>query len=193
MHPVTQILASAFTYPEGHPESPGQAQLFVYLIRTQDVVVLVDTGIGAGHEWIEQNFKPVRFDVLAALRNLGVAPASLSAVVCSHLHFDHCGNNRLFPGIPIYVQRSEYEDATGEGYTVPEWLTFPGADYRLLDGRFKLGRFVELLPTPGHTRGHQSVAVASPGGLEIVVAQAAYTAAEFESYASESPEVRDDA
>lgn len=192
-HTVNQILASTFVYPQGHPEGPGASSLFVYLIRTSDATVLVDTGIGAGHSWIEENYKPARQDLLRALDRLGAGPETLSAVVCSHLHFDHCGNNRLFPGTPIFVQRAEFEDAGRKGYTVAEWLKFPGADYRLIDGSTKIGAFIELLPTPGHTRGHQSAVVQTGEGSEVIVAQAAYTAAEFEAYATGRPTVREDA
>ena len=45
----------------------------------------------------------------------------VTVVVNTHLHFDHCGGNRLFPGIPIHVQRRELTDARTENdYTVRE-------------------------------------------------------------------------
>ena len=34
-------------------------------------------------------------------------------VVCSHLHFDHCGGNDLLGDVPIVVQRTEWEAAHG--------------------------------------------------------------------------------
>jgi N-acyl homoserine lactone hydrolase len=55
-------------------------------------------------------------------------------VINTHLHFDHCGGNRLFPGVPIYVQRSEREAARRPDYTIPEWVEFEGATYEELDG-----------------------------------------------------------
>lgn len=33
----------------------------------------------------------------------------------THLHFDHCGRNHLFPDTPIYVQRCELDDARTNG------------------------------------------------------------------------------
>ena len=36
-------------------------------------------------------------------------------VVCSHLHFDHCGGNGLLGDVPIVVQRTEWEAAHGGG------------------------------------------------------------------------------
>jgi N-acyl homoserine lactone hydrolase len=95
-------------------------------------------------------------------------------------------------GVPIYVQRAEFEAAAVRGYTVPEWFSFPGADYRLLDGPFRLNELVETIPTPGHTPGHQSVVVSSRVGVEVIVAQAAYSAREFDCFLRNSGSVRAD-
>jgi glyoxylase-like metal-dependent hydrolase (beta-lactamase superfamily II) len=105
--------------------------------------------------------------------------SSLHGVVNPHLHFDHCGNNRLFPGTPIFVQRAEYEAASAPHYTVPSWLHFERADYRLVGGSHRLSGNVEIIATPGHTPGHQSVLIRTELGLQLVVAQAAYTSAGF--------------
>lgn len=55
----------------------------------------------------------------------------------------------------------------------------PGAQYRLLDGETKILPGVRLLPTPGHTPGHQSLLVETAMGLAILAGQAVYAAAEF--------------
>src|SRR5206468_2305953 len=38
-------------------------------------------------------------------------PRDVACVVNTHLHYDHCGGNRLFPGVPIHVQARELADA----------------------------------------------------------------------------------
>src|SRR6185437_16170777 len=81
----------------------------------------------------------------------------VAVVVNTHLHFDHCGGNRLFPGLPIHVQRRELADARTEDYTVREWVDFPGATYVEHDGEAEILPGVRLLPAPGHTPGHQIV------------------------------------
>ena len=185
-HAVTPIRAATFVYPEGHPEGPGDDSIFVFVVRASGMTLLVDTGIGEGEPEIDRHYRPQRVDLREALREQGVDPDGLTAIVCSHLHFDHCGNNRLFPGVPIYVQRAEYEAARGTNYTVPEWVDFPGADYRLLDGTTRLADSVELHFTPGHTPGHQSLAVRSADGLDLIVAQAAQTSRAFDAFAAGS-------
>lgn len=41
-------------------------------------------------------------------------PVHVHVVVTTHLHFDDCGGNHLFPGRPIHVQRRELDDAKSQ-------------------------------------------------------------------------------
>ena len=68
------------------------------------------------------------------LAKVGVSPGDITAIVNSHLHFDHCGNNSAFPGVPIYVQQAELKAAKEPHYTVPEWVWFPDAKYVPVQG-----------------------------------------------------------
>jgi N-acyl homoserine lactone hydrolase len=54
------------------------------------------------------------------LAELGLAPADISHVILSHLHYDHCGELRRFAHATISVQRREYAHAFGSS---------PGAGY----------------------------------------------------------------
>ena len=93
-------------------------------------------------------------------------------MVISHLHFDHAGNIRSFPGVPIFVQAVEREAARAANYTIPEFIDAPGIVYQLLDGDTELAPGFEVISTPGHTPGHQSVLV---DGCELIAAQAVET------------------
>jgi N-acyl homoserine lactone hydrolase len=102
-------------------------------------------------------------------------------VINTHLHFDHCGGNRLFAGTPIYVQRLEREAARAEGYTIAQWVEFEGATYVELEGEQEVLPGLRLLPTPGHTSGHQSVLVETDDGLVVVAGDVAYTWTAFDA------------
>lgn len=129
---------------------------------------------------MDELLRPERRLLPEALSDEGIAPADLVAIANSHLHIDHCGQNHLFPGVPIYVQRAEYEAAHSPNYTVPGWVDFPGASYELLDGDAGMIESVRLISTPGHTPGHQSLVVTTGEGLVMLAGQAVYTAAEWE-------------
>lgn len=117
-------------------------------------------------------------DVVSQLATLGVRPDDIDFVVSSHFHFDHCGCNTSFPRAAILVQRAEMELArSGRSRYNPKDWDHP-LDYRLIDGEHDLfgDGTVVLLPTPGHTVGHQSLWIRAGEGRQFVLtSDAAYT------------------
>ena len=63
-----------------------------------------------------------------------------------------------------------------ESYTLPELIDAPGLSYEVLDGEAELLAGVFILPTPGHTAGHQSVVVRRRDGTVVVAGQSHHTA-----------------
>jgi N-acyl homoserine lactone hydrolase len=151
---------------------------FLHVVEHPHGPVLVDTGLIDSTPELDEEFSP-RFDP-------DTIPRDVVCVINTHLHFDHCGGNRLFAGIPIYVQRLEREAARAEGYTIPEWVDFDGAHYVELDGEEELVPGLRVVPTPGHTPGHQSVLVETDEGLVVVGGDVAYTWGEFDDPANEA-------
>jgi N-acyl homoserine lactone hydrolase len=137
--------------------------------------VLVDTGCGAPDELLRE-YKVVNREVADALAEHDLSPADIKVVVNTHLHFDHCGQNAVFPHAPIHVQRAELDRARREDAWQREWLEYAGARYELLDGDAELGEGLRVVATPGHTIGHQSVVVEQAGAEnELLIGDAAFT------------------
>jgi N-acyl homoserine lactone hydrolase len=142
----------------------GRMPVYVHVIDHPAARVLVDTGLTELH--------PLVADMDPRLRPLSTQELDLDGidiVVNTHLHFDHCGGNVLFPGRPIYVQRQELEDARHEeDYTIREWVDAPDLRYVPVDGELELLPGVRLVPAPGHTRGTQVVVVESGGHTAVI-------------------------
>jgi hypothetical protein len=110
---------------------------------------------------------------VSQLAPLGLRPDDLAYVANSHFHFDHCGGNECFPRATFLVQKREMEAARAAagsyaGYT-PSARDFDHPlDYRLIDGEHDVSDdgTVVLVPTFGHTPGHQSLRIRGhgPGG-----------------------------
>lgn len=117
-------------------------------------------------------------DPVGQLAILGVKPGDIRYVVNSHFHFDHCGCNSSFPHATFLLQRSELAAARAEPkrYNAKDW-DLP-LEYRAVDGEHDVfgDGSVVLLPTPGHTAGHQSLWIRPGTGAQFVLAaDACYT------------------
>lgn len=178
---IVQLLLGRVLLPDRHPRAGEDYPLFGYAIDHPAGPVLVDTGAASGHLRVDELFAPIVIDLAEALGSAGVAIADVVMVINTHLHFDHVGRNPSFPGIPIVAQQAEYDAAQEEGYTVREWIEFPGARWRLVEGAVDVLDGIAVLPTPSHTVGHQAVVVRSGGRLEVIAGQALHTCDELEA------------
>jgi N-acyl homoserine lactone hydrolase len=160
---------------------PGQKIVVAaYVIRNQDGLLLFDTGIGEGHEDAERRYHPtVRVPLRDALHSVGADIDQVRAIVNCHFHLDHCGGNPLFPGTPIFAQRIEHEAASSLEYTLPEIVDFEGVKLELHEGEADVAPGLRIIPTPGHTPGHQSLIVETSGGRVLIAGQATNDASEF--------------
>jgi glyoxylase-like metal-dependent hydrolase (beta-lactamase superfamily II) len=121
-------------------------------------------------------------DVVSQLARAGLQPDDITYVVNSHLHFDHCGGNEFFPHATFLVQKPEMEAAHRPGGVEsynPSLIDFDHPlHYQLVDGEYDVfgdGK-VLLIPTYGHTPGHQSLLVRVSKGTQMVfTADACYT------------------
>ncbi len=92
---------------------------------------------------------------------------------------DHCGGNPLLAGTPVVAQRRELELARRAEYTLPELVDYAGVRYEVLDGAAELLPGLHVLTTPGHTAGHQSLAVRGGDGTVVLAGQAHDHASDF--------------
>jgi N-acyl homoserine lactone hydrolase len=141
-----------------------------YLIDHPGGAILVDTGMGQA-PGVDDHYRPRRVALGEALAASGARLDQIRYVVNCHLHFDHCGGNADLAGVPVFAQRSELALArTSEEY-LASLVDHPGAVLQELDGEAEIAPGVLVVPTPGHTAGHQSVVVVTGDGTVIVAGQ----------------------
>lgn len=176
---VTPLELGTFSFADDESLPGLRGVVVAHLVRHRGGLLLFDTGFGFGNAELDERYHPRPVRVADALRAVGVDPSEIDAVANCHLHADHAGQNATFPGIPIYVQAAEWEIAHSTDHTILEWIDFDGSRYQQLDGDHVVADDVTILATPGHTPGHQSLAVRTPTGLVVLAGQACYTAAEW--------------
>ncbi len=147
------------------------------LIETPAGRVLVETGIG---DRLDDKTRAMRAYegpwIVPALETAGFAPDSVNVVAMSHLHFDHAGGllrgdgERAFPHARIVAQRAEWEVALGDNprvvasYVQPELeLVRDWGAEGWADGEREILPGVTVVPTGGHSTGHQAIIVRGTG------------------------------
>ncbi|MGZ8752593.1 MAG: N-acyl homoserine lactonase family protein [Acidimicrobiia bacterium] len=175
-------LARVTAVPEWHPEHATfePFPVHAWVVRHPEGNVLLDTGIGIGQESIDEWYRPEVTSLIDALAAVHLEIADIAVVVLSHLHFDHCGQQGML-GAPVYLQAAEHEAARASRYTVAEWAAVPSTRLRLVDGEEQILDGLRLLPTPGHSPGHQSVVIEAGHERVVLAAQCASRASELRS------------
>ena len=147
--------------------------------------ILVDTGLHDA-QWISENCVPCSIapeeTMSAALASIGWEPEDVDIVVNTHLHYDHVGNNPMFPRALFYTSRCEYETAfnppASQAFLYERTRQLYDArgvapqQWRLVEKETQLIPGVRLILTPGQTKGHVSVLVETEEGTVCIAGDA---------------------
>lgn len=176
---VTRMEVGGFLAPETY--APGERVVVnAWLVRHPEATLLVDTGI-AEHlppGDVEQ-LKFVRTPITDALASMGAMPGEIDLVINCHLHADHAGGNVFFPAATILVQPAELAAAREPDYSLPQALNLDGGLYQERAGEHEPLPGVRVVPTPGHSPGHQSVAIETDAGTLLLAGQCFRDASSF--------------
>jgi glyoxylase-like metal-dependent hydrolase (beta-lactamase superfamily II) len=169
------------------------------LVETGDELVLIDTGAGNKEDakfhdiyGIENAGQPTALE--DAIRGAGFQPSDVTLLINTHLHFDHAGGDTVrrddgsivpsFPGLRHVVQRTEWEFAHLANERIRASYLLHNFDplqeaglLELVDGDVEIVPGIRVLPTPGHTPGHQSVLIESEGESALYLADLVPTSA----------------
>lgn len=121
-------------------------------------------------------------ELAAQLAHHGLELGDIKAIVHTHLHMDHAGQDVQMPEARIFVRRAELQNAAAPNiYPVPFYdrlnvarLVHELSDrVEVLDDDAEIAPGVRTRSTPGHTPGHQVVIVDTSAGQAIVAGDAA--------------------
>lgn len=154
------------------PTSNAPLEQNVLILNTGDRMILFDTGMGS-----LKLFGPTTGKLLKSMKQAGIDPKDVDAVVMSHAHVDHCGGNvgddgkSNFPNAEFYISQADFDFWTDETKVPKNQKAFlDTARKNLLPVRDRLVYIrdgQEFLPgvtamaAPGHTIGHTMFLISS--------------------------------
>ena len=150
----------------GQPAGRIRVEQNCLLLETAGKKVLFDNGMGS-----EKLYGPDSGRLLHSLREAGVAPAEIDAMVLTHAHCDHCWGTMAddgtpnFPNATLYLSREELDFWTSAASGSRLSRSVAGVRRHLLPLRDRIRLIrdeeeflpgVHALATPGHTPGHMA-------------------------------------
>jgi N-acyl homoserine lactone hydrolase len=172
----------------GGPDSSIiRAPIPAYLIEHPKGRALFDTGLGYRfRRTLAEKLPPdtpgfefdERADIAMQLKAVDVDPGSINWIINSHFHADHCGGNASIPNATIIVQSRELAAAQdAQDHRLYDRTDFDvGHPVRAIDGEHDLfdDGSVRIVPTWGHTPGHQSTIIRLQSGEVLLAADCCY-------------------
>lgn len=162
-----------------HIENP----MLAFLLQSEGRNILVDSGgderflVDGKYGFAGIEFHLGRKYLDKALQDCSVSPEEIDTVIYTHLHNDHTGFSHIFRNARIIVQKKEWELILNP---LPCMLVRKDFDFEaipelkqgnlaLIDGDLDIADGVRVFTTPGHTSGHQAVAVHTRKGIVALV------------------------
>jgi N-acyl homoserine lactone hydrolase len=117
------------------------------------------------------------------LHAMAVEPGDIELVIFTHLHWDHCHNLDKFTNARLVVSREELAFALDpippyyksyEYHKLGKKAPFVGVDFETVSGEKEILPGLSLFPTPGHSPGHQAVAVETEKGVHVIAGDAVF-------------------
>jgi glyoxylase-like metal-dependent hydrolase (beta-lactamase superfamily II) len=157
----------ASLYPDGIAGGIMTGPVSAFVLRTPAETVLIDMGIGPGPFPF---FGGASGALGQALNAAGIDPAAVDIVVFTHLHSDHTGwtikDGKAFCSKARHIAPEGDWPLLGQprfGAVEPFQQLLNSGQLELVSGERQVTREIGLIPTPGHTPGHQSVTIVSEG------------------------------
>lgn len=164
-------------------DGPMPLDYYVWVIRGDGRVVVVDTGFG--EEAARERGRRLLHNPVDLLARIGLAADAVEHVVLTHLHYDHAGSLSSFPAATFHLQDDEMKYATGRPmcracfrgpFNVADVLDAVKLVYggRVVfhDGTSQLFPGITLHRVGGHSGGLQAVRVNTARGPLVLASDA---------------------
>ncbi|MCD6518171.1 MAG: N-acyl homoserine lactonase family protein [Candidatus Aminicenantes bacterium] len=144
--------------------------VYMWVIQGAGKHIVVDTG-ASGELIRSTGFPGIDFQTQEeALGKIGLTPDDIDIVILTHLHKDHASDISKFKNAVFFIQKDELDYARNPHPTQAGWFVVPpeGTKLEIIDGDAAVEPGLEIIETPGHTPGTQSVLIDTDKGKACI-------------------------
>lgn len=157
------VLPQSWIFDGGDPQVDVPIIFSVFVIRTDERVILVDAGCETMPDFTMHDHK----SPLLALKEQGVLPSDVTDVIITHAHHDHIECVKHFTNAVVYIQEDEYRHGQQYLKNNPTVHTFKE--------RASLTENVTIVNVGGHSKGSCVVECCTEDGIYVLCGDECYS------------------
>ena len=157
------VLPESWVFKNGSEEKLIPIIFRIYLLKTENRLILVDAGCETMPGFVMTNF----IGPIKALDNLGISPEQITDLIITHAHHDHIQCVKYFKNAVIYIQKDEYE--AGKGYFTEK------LDIRTFDEEMPICDGIKAVKIGGHSIGSSIAEITDGNGTYIIAGDELYS------------------
>lgn len=156
------VLPESWIFQNGAENKFRPIVFRVYLIRTENRLILVDAGCETMPGFDMTDF----IGPIKALNNIGISPDEITDLIITHAHHDHIECASRFQNAVIYIQNDEYE--SGKGYLADN------LNIRTFDEEMQICGGIKAVKIGGHSKGSSIVEITGEDKPQIIAGDECY-------------------
>ena len=156
------VLSEKMIFMNGNPNYLREIVFMVYLIKTDEKLILVDAGCETMPGFDMREF----IGTVKALENTGISPEEITDVIITHSHHDHIECVKYFKNAVIHIQKDEYE--SGNRY-------FPdGFNVYIFENELVVCENIKVIKIGGHSKGSCIVEITNDDKIYVIAGDECY-------------------
>lgn len=155
-------LAESLIFQGGRDEVNCDIVFKVYIIKSEDKLILVDAGCETMPGFEMRDF----IGTVEALKRKNIFCEDITDCIITHSHHDHIECVKYFENAVIHIEKHEYD--SGKEY-IPK-------DFKLniFETEFSVSENVKILKIGGHTKGSCVVEIRDAGKIYVIAGDECY-------------------
>ena len=156
------VLSENLIFINGNKDIFREIVFKVYVIKTDNKVILVDAGCETMPGFVMKNFT----GTLSALEDINILPKDVTDVIITHAHHDHIECVKYFKNAVIHIEKDEYE--SGKSYIPPAFSV------NVFQNEFSVCQNIRIIKIAGHSKGSCIVEAKDCNKIYIIAGDECY-------------------